>query len=176
MRIRIYFFVCFHLLSVYAHSQNDTLKYQTVLSYLDTNKASQNIIRAVFKDFIKKKQPIKFRISPWVKFMLISRFKDKIQPADYLLTETQVNDYNQYLRDYNFDTFISEFLKSKDKVTNNRLFLSFSKPLNNYLIVEICSRDPGTGWCDYATYMGILFRFDTIGHIETFITKQGVAN
>lgn len=157
---------------------NDECKYFTVLTYLKTNTAINKQIKE-YTSFWKTKK-FKFldmNVSPWVEFIEIRQFKDKIIPDSIGLSKEIVSDDRLYYKAYNFEPFKSGLLAETIEENDSKLYLTFSKVIGNTLLIEILNsknelprgRRRGGG-------VKILFVFNPSGAIKTVLLNTVVYN
>ncbi len=91
------------------------------------------------------------------------------------ITEEMKNDEKLYYNKYFFESFISDFLQKLAQSNESKLFLTFSKPVENYLVIELGNFDPKINLkSKYGKAMLMLFKFDSSGFIEN-VLYSGVA-
>lgn len=114
----------------------DECKYFQILTYLHTNKKANQQIKKYSRNLVNKKVKfIEFNVSPWIDFHGIREFKDRISDSVGIAKELIV-DEKLFFQMYSFNFFKSNIL---DRIERNesKLFLSFSKPIGNCLVVEL---------------------------------------
>jgi len=146
------------LLSLKGVSQDqfDSLSmYKTAIDYVKNNRTELNTQWwSLFKKRQKKNNQIygkvkmNFVISPRLCFRPILIFRDNISKLDSITHHTteEINNHSLYESKYWFDSFVSDYIDSNvsphDKClkdSSNTLIITFSKPVNNYLIAEVCA-------------------------------------
>lgn len=155
-------------------------KYMTVLTYIRTNSDINKKIKAFFPwAATKKEKYVEFNLSDRVDFIGISYFKDKIM-ADtfrYGISEKLLAVDTEYYNKYYFESFRSEFLKKIFERNGSSLFLTFSKPIDNYLVVELGDFDPEINQrVKYGKGMQMFFLFDETGVIKNVLYSGAAYN
>lgn len=172
-QIIIIIILIFSNISIKAQSE-DECKYLMVLHYLRTNVEINEYIKKIYPKITKKKDRfVEFKISNRVDFLPISYFEKKLDTKNDGINEEFIHDSKLYYDKYFFEPFISDFL-TKLKIENeSQLFLTFSKSIDNYLVVELRNIDPLLS-IKYKFGLGleIFFKFDTNGIIERVICES----
>lgn len=148
--------------------------YLSCLFFLRTDKEINTELRNYFKPQLKKSKMLNddyllFNVSNEVYFQPIHNFKDnegfnyQELDLDYSLIENK----SEYNSSYFFDLYKDEFLSKLMPKNSSPLSISFSKPVNDYLLAEIYI-DKGVGETipskiKRGTYVHILFVFDETG-------------
>lgn len=159
---------------------SDQCKYLIVLTYIRTNTDINDKIKVFFPRTVRKKDKyVEFNLSDRVDFIGISHFKERIQ-ADtirYGITQELLNDNKAYIKKYFFESFRSDFLKKIAERNSSRLFLTFSKPVDNYLVAELGDFNPEINQkVKYGKGMLMFFKFDTSGIIEEVLYSGSAYN
>lgn len=158
-----------HLLSISSvkSQSGDECKYLTILTYLRTNSQVNEKIKMVFPGYFKKKEKyIEFNLSATITFVGILDFGDRLKK--YASSDSLLNDRNKYYNKYIFYPFKSDFLKNIMEQNDSKLFLTLSKPLNDFLLVEITSFNPELyGGRKFGKGIDIFFKFNAMGIVES---------
>lgn len=175
-------FTTFLLLTAISVSSQtgDKCKYLTVLTYIRTNTDINKKIKTFFPWAAKKKEKyVEFNLSDRVDFIGISYFKEKIM-ADtvrYGISEKLLAVDTEYYNKYSFESFRSEFLKKISERNSSSLFLTFSKTIDNYLVVELGNFDPEINQkVKYGKGMQMFFTFDESGVITNVLYSGAAYN
>jgi hypothetical protein len=163
----------FFVIAVKSQS-NDECKYISVLTYLRTNVHANEEIKIIFNRFIKKKDKfIEFNLSNRIDFIGIQDFKEDLQSDNFGIDTTLINNARLYRVKYFFDSYRSDFLKKIiQQPMESKLFLTFSKPIDNYLIAELGNFDPDINvTTKFGKGLEMLFKFDSSGLIEAILYR-----
>lgn len=164
--------VIFFIESIWGLAQsNDFCKYQAALSYLRCDRKVSEKIKQFFpKQTLKAEEYVELNISNRIDFLSITPFKTKLLERDYF-TEKELlkNDSSSYHRKYFFESYESDFLEKLIEPNNSKLYLTFSRPFGNYLIVEIGDLRSKDTKYRFGKGMHIFFRFDALGLIGDVI-------
>lgn len=177
--ISVAIFILMTVMSVKSQTREDC-KYLTVLTYIRTNAEINNKIKAFFPWAAKKKDKyVEFNLSDRIDFIGISYFKEKLK-ADtigYGINEELLTTDTGYYKRYFFESFRSEFLKKIIERNGSSLFLTFSKPIDNYLVVELGNFDPEINQkVKYGKGMQMFFAFDESGVIKNVLYSGAAYN
>ena len=155
--------------SIYSQTPNDC-RYLSALLYLHTNiKVSETIKLNFPKVTNKKEKYVEFHLANRVDFIGISPFKKGITSSDFKIDEESF-DNNLYYKKYFFESYRSEFLKKLNVPNESKLYLRFSKPIENYLIAELGSYDPEIyRTAKFGFALLFFFEFDSNGLIENVL-------
>lgn len=128
------------LLAMPKPQQADETKYLASLLYLKTNAEINGKIKKYFKRQLKKNEMdcdfLSFNVASDIYFQPLSNFQDQINYDKYPVRKEFVNDPLKYKRIYGFESYRSDLLTQLIPRNSSRLYLAFSKPVNNYLIAE----------------------------------------
>jgi len=157
---------------------NDECKYLMVLTYLRTNKKINETIKTFFPKISNKKDKyVDFNLSNRIDFISISAFKDKLNGRDSRINNDLLNDPNLYYKKYFFESFKSEFLDKIFQPNDSKLFLTFSKSVEDYLIVEIGNFNPEVNQkIKFGKGLLMLFEFDTLGVVKDVLISGAAYN
>jgi hypothetical protein len=164
-----------------ANSQTgDHCKYLTVLTYIRTNTEINDKVKVFFpRDTKKKDKYVEFVVSDRIDFIGISHFKEKLKANvdKYGINEELLTDDKAYYRKYFFESFKSNFLKKITERNSSKLLLTFSKPVENYLVVELGNFDPETNQkVKYGKGMLMFFTFHASGVIGEVLYSGAAYN
>lgn len=165
--------------SVIGLCQNsDDCKYLTVLTFLRTNKAINEKIKKFFPKHINKKDKyVEFNISNRIDFIGISSFKERLKEKKYSIENDLIDDSGLYYKKVFFESFKSDFLENLIEHNNSKLYLTFSKPIKDYLVVELGDFDPAINLrVKYGKGMQMFFKFDSFGKIEDVLYSGAIYN
>jgi hypothetical protein len=159
---------------------NDECKYLMVLNYLRTNIKVNERLKLMFvkrKLANKRDKYVDFKISPKVTFMSLGGFRDSLKSSELGISEVLIENYERFRDKYYFSSLNLDFLKKIDQANNSQLYLTFSKPIGNFLVVEIGSTDPEIiGIRHFGIGVTLLFIFDSSGFILKVFDQYGVYN
>jgi len=138
MKTKLFFVV---LLLIVAHTNSQTNnhvldnKYLSAIIYLKTNREVISRINHLYGHWlkdkkIKKDHKIDFNISKYIKFMPIHELK-----------KDEALDAKSYRKKYYFEFEEDLFFEKIIPRTDSKLFLIFSKPVDNYLCAEFAFND-----------------------------------
>jgi hypothetical protein len=175
-------FITLLLLAVISGSSQtgSDCKYLSVLTYIRTNTDINKRIKTFFPWAAKKKEKyVEFNLSDRVDFIGISYFREKIMSdtLKYRISEKLLTSDKEYYNRYFFESFKSEFLRNIVERNSSSLFLTFSKPIDNYLVVELGNFDPGINQkVKYGKGMQMFFLFDESGVITSVLYSGAAYN
>lgn len=159
---------------------NDECRYLMALTYLRTNTQINEEIKGLFSriKLIKKKDKfVEFHLSNRVDFLSITGFKEDLDSTNFGIGKELINNYKLYHEKYFFESFRSEFLRRIAEPNESKLFLTFSKPVENYLVAEIGNFDPELYQTKkFGLGMKIFFKFDSSGLIENVLYARSAYN
>ena len=158
----------------------DECKYLSALTYLRTNANINERIKGLFsriKIINKKDRFVEFNLSNRVDYLSIYDFKETLNSKDFGISKELINDNKLFYTKYFFESFRSEFLKKIIDSNESKLFLTFSKPFDNYLLAIIGNSNPDlTGTFRMGLGMTILFRFNSSGLVEDVLCSAAAFN
>lgn len=152
-------------------SQTSDCKYLAVIAFLRTNEEANKKIKTYFPKLVSRKDKfIEFNISAEVSFLALDFFKKQLKESDYEIPIGYINNTQLYFDSNFFKTYKSDFLEKVIELNKAKLFLNFSKPVNNFLITEFTVDDPARnmGRKD-GLAMELLFIFDSHGLIKNVL-------
>jgi hypothetical protein len=171
------------LLSIKSNSQSsDDFKYLMILNYLHSDSTIIETIKGLYsqvKLISKKTKHVEFNIISRVEFFYLStfRFHDSLKSSELGIDQNLIDNYKLYRDEFYFTPFESSFLKKVSYSNSSPLFLTFSKPIGNYVIVELCDRkNEPDSIRRFGLTMSILFIFDSTGFIKRISIQSGVYN
>lgn len=131
--------------SLSQESATDT-KYLKALIYLKTNTSINEKLQVFQKKWIKKNNSrkkcfVEFNLAQDVDFMPIFDFRNKIDYSKCDLDKELIEDMYLYKEKYFFESFKIPLFRELVSENSSRLYLTFSKPVGNYLIAEFKVRD-----------------------------------
>jgi hypothetical protein len=146
-----------------------------VLNYFHTNAEVNEKIKHFFPTLIKKKDRyIEFKVSDRIDFHSIRHFYEQLKSKNLGISQDLL-DPSYFYKRYYFTSFNSVFLKKLLILNDSKLFLTFSKPFDKYLIVELGNFDPMLNRrVKFGKAMQVLFKFDSVGLVED-VLYSGVA-
>ncbi|MFN8292060.1 MAG: hypothetical protein U0U70_17535 [Chitinophagaceae bacterium] len=147
-----------------AHGQNDTeCKYLQVVAYMTTNSQFNDQIKTylTLNKNEKKQKVFEFNVTPWIQFIELREFKNKVS-ADSTGIEKETIAYEKmFFKKYNFEPYKSSYLEKIFTKNSSRYFLTFSRIINNILLVEILNfENHPKGIRRIGSGVKILFHFD----------------
>jgi hypothetical protein len=170
------------LLCKHGSSQiTDGYKYLMILNYLHSDSITKAQIKNLFitrklKKY-RKNLNTDFNIVDKIEFVDIGGFKDSLVSSELGISQDLINDYNRYREIYYFDRFESPFLKKLSTSSTGSLYLSFSKPIGNYVIVVLADGNPElTGVRQFCMAKTFLFIFDSSGFIKRVLSHAAAYN
>lgn len=178
--MKIWPFIFTLLISVSTQAQsNDECKYFQVISFIRTNSEFNNQIKdyLILNKAFKKANFIDLHISPWIKFIAITQFKDKINSDSVGISKDILTNDRLYFKAYNFEYFKSSLLEKTTNSNEKTFYLTFSKVIGNTLLVEILNYDNGPQMINhFGSGVKVLFIFDKFGIIKTTLFNKVVYN
>lgn len=174
-------FILFLLAGLSSEGQsNDDCKYLMVLTYLRTNVKANQEIKTVFsrmKVARKNDRFVEFNLSDRIDFLGIDLFKKQLDSTNFGISQEFINDPYKYYEKYFFKSFRSDFLKRTMERNDSKLFLTFSKPVNNLLIAELGYTRPEVKEIrKFGLAIQFLFKFDSTGQIENVLYASTAYN
>jgi hypothetical protein len=150
-----------------AQSQDDC-KYLAVLTYLRTNKDVNSKIKSVFPKLTKRRTAfVDFNLSSRVDFLGIGVFANKLDSSVHGVSPDSAQNEKQYYEKYFFESYTSDYLEKLIFGSDAKLFLTFSRPVDDYLVAEIGNFDPKV---NRKVKMGLglkmFFKFGSDGSIQ----------
>lgn len=171
--------------SIAQQEQKVSPKYLTTLIYLKTDKEINQKIRNfnnkwLKKQKIKKNECVDFNLSKYVSYMPIPDLNYEVDYAKYTDSDSLVDNNKSHREKYNFELQeVPEFKKLVPN-TESKLYLLFSKPIDNYLIVEFMIKTSNHE-IDMSTLkrgpaLHLLIFFDDNGLVEKVYTSGSYYN
>jgi hypothetical protein len=160
---------------------SDEYKYLMILNYLHTDSITQADIKNLFitsrsKKYRKNKNT-EFIIVDKIEFINIGGFRDSLKSSELGIGQDLIDDYKRYREKYYFDRFESPFLKKLSTNSTGSLYLSFSKPVGNYVTVVLGDRSPESMPVrKFGIAKTFLFIFDSSGFIKRVLTHAAAYN
>lgn len=159
----------------------DEYKYLMVLNYLHTDSFAKSHIKSLFitnrSKKYRKHMNSEFNIVDKIEFISLGGFKDSLMSSELGINQNLIDDYKLYKEKYYFDQFESSFLKALPSSSTGSLYLSFSKPVGNYVTAVLGDRSPKwTGVRQFGIAMTYLFIFDSSGFIKRVLTHAATYN
>ena len=152
-----------------------------ILNYLHSDSIVKANITSVFISSRTKKyrknRNAEFAIVDKIEFINLGGFKDSLKSSELGISQELIDNYNLYKEKYYFNRFESPFLKKLPSIANASLYLSFSKPVENYVTVVLGDRNPE--WMpvrQFGIAMTFLFIFDSSGFIKRVLTHAAAYN
>ena len=170
--IKKYIIPCILLsFSISAKSQfPEECRYLSVLTYLRTNTGINTSIKSQFfkgQKNHKKDKFVHFQINDSVTFLNIYDFLDQLYLKEIGISQDLISNPQLYKDKYYFKPYKSEFLSKIDEDSTSFIYLTFSKPIDNYIIVEFGNMNPKLyGVKQWGLGLSILFKFNSLGLIE----------
>ena len=161
-----------------ARSQSgDECKFLMVLTYLRTNSQIIDHIKSFFPGAAQKRDKfVEIQVCEGIQFLGISLFKDELSKKDYGISKELITDGKLYREKYYFPSYYSTFLKKIAPVNESKLYLTFSRPIDNYEVVEIGNVVPVMEGRKFGKALRIFFEFDSDGTIEEVLYARSVYN
>lgn len=172
---------CFLFITVISKSQSaDECKYLMILTYLRTNTQINEQIKGLFsriKITKAKDKYVEFNLSNRIDFLNIYDFKEELNSKNIEISKELINEPKLYSKNFFFESFRSEFLKNIMQQNDSKLFLTFSKPVDNYLVAIIGNSNPElTGTFRMGLGMKMFFKFNSAGLIEDVLYSSAAYN
>ena len=174
------------LLMIFSNNSNaqstEDFKYLMILNYLNSDSAIIEKIKGLYRQIgliSKKEKHVDFKIVDTVEFFYLSTFRhhDTLKSSELGLEQSLIDSSNLYREKFYFEPYESQFLKRVSFRKDSHLYLTFSKPVGNYVIVELNNkRNNPRSIRKTGVAMSILFIFDTNGFIERTSIQSGVYN
>lgn len=158
--------------------QDEGCKYLAVITHIRTNQTVSEKLKQFFPALVKRKQLfVDFGLCDKVSFLNISGFEARLKEKKYILNDTLINNPNLYYKRHYFISYESDLLRQIKWNTESKLFLSFSKPIDNYLIAEITDFDPGKyGGSKFGKGMKMFIKLNTSGLVDEILFSGAVFN
>jgi len=149
-----------------------------VLTYLRTNTKVNETIKAFFPKLTSKKSKyVDFNLSTRIDFMSISYFNEKLKNSDIILEPELLENPKLYHKKYYFDSYESTFLSKIAQSNDSKLYLTFSKPIEDHLIVELGNFYPAlNSKVKYGKELAMLFKFDSSGLVREVLFAGSAYN
>lgn len=159
MRTRIYGMVAFLFMTItHSFSQSvDNCKYFSAINFVSKDEQLNKHLQVLFFPKQKKKTRIDISISSNVRFMNITGMESDIIEKKFL--EPDEVKTKIFREKYSFEPFVSGFLDSLKWVGKDNVFLSFSLPVNNCLLIEFTGSNPANTYISGPTLKAFL-KFD----------------
>jgi len=145
-------------------------RYLLALIYLQTNEEINAEIKRIFPKVSRKKDSfVKLQISDRISFLRLLYFRDQLTKNNYRINSNLISNSKMYYDKYYFKPYEDKLLKSISSFGSNDspLFLTFSKPVDNYLVAEISRFNPKEMTSiKFGKAMQLFFKFDANGFIE----------
>ena len=156
-------------------------KYLQAILYLKIDKSTNKLIKHTFRnEFDEKEKFIKFNILNRIEYLKIGRFRDKLRKNNHGISTDLI--YNPQLYDsiYYFEPYTIPLLDNVLSKNNSKIYLTFSKPINNYVVAEIMYNhyqnpyDQSTNiYFKSGTHISFIFFFDSNGMIKDVVKRVG---
>lgn len=175
-RYLVAFFILFGFKETGLKAQNSNdCRYFAAINYICTNLSFNNDIKAFFKISAKKQRFTDFAIYDTVSFIGIGGLEERLKEKKFI-PDTQINS-RKYFENKYFNSYHSSFLKKMNWVNDSKIYLSFSKPTDNYLIAELTDLNPYLNRGRKSGHgMIVFFKFDSDGLVEDVIYVGFVYN
>ncbi|MEM7374971.1 MAG: hypothetical protein AAF587_40635 [Bacteroidota bacterium] len=154
-------------------------KFLTALFHLQKSEEINKDIKQVYKKYAKMEcKTVKINLGSKVRFHKL--FSSAYDPSELsrLGADLTFHD-NDFIKQNRFNPFGNPILAGIIEKNDSRLFLTFSKPIDSFLLAEITLYDPG----DYSdtfprhgTIMQILFKYNSQNLVEEVLTAVVHAN
>ena len=160
---------------------SDEYKYLMILNYLHTDSITKADIKSLFITSRSKKYSnnmnAEFNITNKIEFINIGGFRDSLKSSELGIGQDLIDDHKLYKEKYYFERFESPFLKRLSTNSTGSLYLSFSKPVGNYVTVVLGDRSPeSTNVRHFGIAKTFLFIFDSSGFINRVLTHAAAYN
>jgi|GEM_PF-1517487 len=162
------------ILFIRGNSQSLSLldnKYLIAIIYLRTNENINSEIKRIFRRPSKKKNKYaEFNISDQITFLNIWYHRAALKSNNLGIEPKLINDPNLYAAKYEFKSYNNELLGSLVKKPESNLYLTFSEPVEDYLLAEMTIYDPKTfPGIKMGKAMQFFFKFNSNGLIESVL-------
>ena len=178
----VFFIFCVPILNINAQESLDE-KYLVALIYLKSDIDINSEIKKTFQNWqtsLQKEKYVNFNISKRIEFLSLLWFEKELKTGLYNVDSTHYTNLDIYYEKNYFSFFcndrISKLVSSQEK--KNKLYLTFSKPVDNFLLAEICvnyypeySDKHGSGK-KMGNAIQFLFIFNENGLIENVLHKS----
>ncbi len=139
-------------------------KYLIAIIYLRTNEAANEQMKQTFQKLARKKSRyVDFNIHDQITFLEIWPFQSQLLEQGLGIDKGLVSNENLYRSKYRFKPYTNELLASLMKKPESKLFLTFSKPVDDFLLAEMTTFYPNI---KMGKAMQFLFKFNSNGLIE----------
>ncbi len=165
---KIIIIITLFFLSHNIYSQNIDHRYLSIITYLKTNKEINDKIKEVFKKLTKKRDKyVEFNLSKRIDFLGIDAFNNMLSFKKHEIHQPYLNDNSLYYKQYYFESYEYSLLEKIIKPNSSELFLTFSKPIDNHLIIEIGYMNPKVyKEVKFGLVLQVFFTFDNSGLVE----------
>jgi len=172
----IAFFILFGFNTTDLKAQNsDGCRYLAVIDYIRTNISFNKDIKAFFKISTKKQEFVEFAIYDTVSFIGIGGLEERLKEKKFI-PDTEINS-RKYYEDKYFNSYHSSFLKKMNWSNDSKIYLSFSRPTDNYLLAELTDLNPYLNRGRKSGHgMIVFFKFNSDGLVEDILYAGFVYN
>ena len=151
------------------------------LAYLRTNLKINERIREIFvkHKVISKKSDryVEFRLSDKIQFISLSRFLDSLNSEELGINKESFLNSKVFYDKFYFARYNSTFLSKLIEQNSSKLYLTFSKPVGNFLLAGIANADPEiNGYGSFSLGLTMLFIFDNSGFIKRVLYAGAMFN
>lgn len=152
-------------------SQDTEIKYLTAIIYLQNNKLIQDELRKEFKKKISNECIINFEVSEKISFIGIDVFDDYFDNLD----NSSIN-IETFYKDYFFESIenpLNNLLHNGEK----SIKIHFSKPVKNFLLVELSIKDYGeNSMPKFGKSIKVILFFDENNRIQKSLFETFINN
>lgn len=146
-------------------------KYQSVLLHIRSDSKINEQIKMAFPKLTSKKEKyVEFNVFGRVDFLSLNPFKNDLLEKEYFTRKELLGtDSASYFKNFFFESFESDFLKKIAMPNNSKLYLTFSRPFDSFLIAEIGDLRSKTSNYRFGSGLRIFFKFNESGMIEDIL-------
>lgn len=175
MKIRIFCILVFLFITInQSFSQPvENCKYLSAINFVTKDEQINKRLQVLFFPKKKKKRRIDISISSNVRFMNITGMESDIIEKNFL--EPDEADTKIFREKYSFEPFISSFLDSLGWVGKDNVFLSFSLPVNNCLLIEFTKSNPANTYITGFS-LQVFLKFDEQNIVKDVISFASIVH
>ena len=144
-------------------------KYLQAIIYLKINKDINDKMKKAYPSFTDKKSKfVELNISNRIEYLDIYHFQSDLRKDNCGIDSIYIEDIHAHEEEYSFPPFYDERFRKIIPPNKGKLYLIFSKPIDNYLIARIIFDSPEAlgHQTNVGKVMPIFFKFDEEGLIE----------
>lgn len=170
-RLLIFCLLCFT--SSINGQDNKDQRYLAALSFLQTSPEAKKEIKQAFPKLLRgKKSCPQLAVDSLVQPIPLYFFDGEIRPEELGLPDSLIKNAQGFNKEYGFEPYVSQYLSLVSMNQQPKMVLIFSRPINNFLVVEILDRRLYTGRFKQGPALQALFLFNKSNKVaDVFFTK-----